>query len=151
MGLVQRESGDYTAAVTTLERALAIDRQLGSRWALAYDLRNLGQTRLKMGDPTAAVAQFSEAASLATAIGDKVNGAKILLARGDAEMALQQMTAAETSYRGALESADQLLLRELPFAVPTVHVDALWHHRLHRAGAHQWLRATILTLAQTAQ
>ncbi len=113
MGLVQRESGDYTAAVTTLERALAIDRQLGSRWALAYDLRNLGQTRLKMGDPTAAVAQFSEAASLATAIGDKVNGAKILLARGDAEMALQQMTAAETSYRGALESADQLLLREV--------------------------------------
>lgn len=46
--------------------------------------------------------------------------------------------------------ADQLVLRELPFAVPTVHVDALWHHRVHRVSAHQWLRETILTLANSA-
>lgn len=46
--------------------------------------------------------------------------------------------------------ADQLVLRELPFAVPPVHVDALWHHRLHRDGGHQWLRETIATLAHAA-
>ena len=46
--------------------------------------------------------------------------------------------------------ADQLVLRELPFAVPTVHVDALWHHRVNRVSAHQWLRETILTLAHSA-
>ena len=46
--------------------------------------------------------------------------------------------------------ADQLLLRELPFSMPTVHVDALWHHRLHRDGAHEWLRSTISTLANSA-
>lgn len=46
--------------------------------------------------------------------------------------------------------ADQLVLRELPFAVPTVHVDALWHHRVHRVSAHQWLRETIATLARSA-
>ena len=45
--------------------------------------------------------------------------------------------------------SDQLVLRELPFAVPTVHVDALWHHRLHRASAHEWLRSNILTLAKS--
>ena len=45
--------------------------------------------------------------------------------------------------------SDQLVLRELPFAVPPVHVDALWHHRAHRASAHEWLRASILTLAQS--
>ncbi len=45
---------------------------------------------------------------------------------------------------------DQLVLRELPFAVPTVHVDALWHHRLHRVSAHEWLRATISTVAACA-
>ncbi|MFZ4478994.1 MAG: LysR family transcriptional regulator [Rhodoferax sp.] len=45
---------------------------------------------------------------------------------------------------------DQLLLRELPFAVPTVHVDALWHHRQHRASAHQWLRSTLTTVANSA-
>ncbi|NBT57052.1 MAG: LysR family transcriptional regulator, partial [Betaproteobacteria bacterium] len=40
--------------------------------------------------------------------------------------------------------ADQLVLRELPFAMPLVHVDALWHHRVHRLTAHQWLRQTLV-------
>lgn len=43
---------------------------------------------------------------------------------------------------------DGLLLRELPFAVPQVHVDALWHHRRHRDSAHRWLRQAVATLAQ---
>ena len=46
--------------------------------------------------------------------------------------------------------ADQLVLRELPFAVPTVQVDALWHHQVHRVSAHEWLRATILDVAHCA-
>ncbi len=39
--------------------------------------------------------------------------------------------------------ANELVLRELPFTVPPVHVDALWHHRLHHSSAHEWLRRTI--------
>src|SRR6185369_15398533 len=113
IGLVQRESGEYQKALETLEKALAIDRKLGSRWAMAYDLRNLGQTRLKMGDAPAALQLFSEAAVMATEIGDKVNLAKIYLARGDAETELKQPAAAEASYRSALEIADALLLREV--------------------------------------
>jgi CHAT domain-containing protein len=112
IGLVQRESGDYTKALETLNKALAIDRKLGSRWAMAYDLRNLGQTRLKMGDAATALQQFGEAANMAGDIGDKVNLAKIHLARGDAELALQ-LPGAEASYRKALEIADALLLREV--------------------------------------
>ncbi|OGU13451.1 MAG: hypothetical protein A2076_17410 [Geobacteraceae bacterium GWC2_53_11] len=112
IGLVQRESGEYAKALATLEKALAIDRKLGSRWAMAYDLRNLGQTRLKMGDAVAALQQFTEAATMAGDIGDKVNLAKIYLARGDAEAELKQ-PAAEASYRKALELADALLLREV--------------------------------------
>jgi DNA-binding transcriptional LysR family regulator len=46
--------------------------------------------------------------------------------------------------------ADQLVLRELPFAVPTVHVDSLWHRRVDALSAHEWLRATILTLSSSA-
>lgn len=46
--------------------------------------------------------------------------------------------------------ADQLVLRELPFPMPPVQVDALWHHRVHRDGAHEWLRATLSTLAGSA-
>ena len=44
--------------------------------------------------------------------------------------------------------ADQLVLRELPFIAPTVHVDALWHHRAQRDSAHAWLRQAIITLSQ---
>jgi DNA-binding transcriptional LysR family regulator len=46
--------------------------------------------------------------------------------------------------------SDQLVLRELPFAVPPVHVDALWHHRMHRVSAHEWLRSTVATVANSA-
>ena len=46
--------------------------------------------------------------------------------------------------------AEQLVLRDLPFSVPTVHVDAIWHHRVHRSSAHEWLRTTFATLALTA-
>ena len=46
--------------------------------------------------------------------------------------------------------ADELVLRELPFAVPAVHVDALWHHRVDRDSAHEWLRKSILRLAVRA-
>jgi DNA-binding transcriptional LysR family regulator len=46
--------------------------------------------------------------------------------------------------------ADQLVLRDLPFPVPPVHVDALWHHHVHRESAHQWLRETIKSVAETA-
>ncbi|MCJ0765520.1 LysR family transcriptional regulator [Variovorax terrae] len=39
--------------------------------------------------------------------------------------------------------ADELVLHELPFDVPVVHVDALWHSRMQQRSAHQWLRQTI--------
>jgi len=113
IGLLQRESGEYAKALVTLEKALTIDRKLGSRWAMAYDLRNIGQTRLKMSDPATALQQFSEAAAMALEIGDKVNLAKIYLARGDAETELKRSVAAEGSYGQALEFADALLLREV--------------------------------------
>jgi CHAT domain-containing protein len=113
IGLVQRESGDYPGALATLDRALSIDRKLGSRWAMAYDLRNQAQTRLKMGDPDAALPLLTEAGTMAGEIGDRVNQAKIYLARGDAEAALKHVPAAQDSYRKALEAADAMLLPEV--------------------------------------
>ncbi len=46
--------------------------------------------------------------------------------------------------------ADQLVLRELPFVMPAVDVDALWHHRANRVSAHVWLRETIAMQASLA-
>ena len=46
--------------------------------------------------------------------------------------------------------ADQLVMRELPFSMPTVHIDALWHLRLRQVSAHEWLRATIAAVVHSA-
>jgi DNA-binding transcriptional LysR family regulator len=46
--------------------------------------------------------------------------------------------------------AHELLQRELPFEVPPVHVDALWHRRQGQRGDHAWLRLALAAAAQTA-
>ena len=46
--------------------------------------------------------------------------------------------------------ADMLVVRELPFAVAPIHVDALWHQRQEDDAAHTWLRTQIAGLAQRA-
>ena len=44
--------------------------------------------------------------------------------------------------------ADQLVWRELPFAMDTVHVDLLWSHRPQQSAALEWLRQALLRSAQ---
>ncbi|MDZ4144832.1 MAG: LysR family transcriptional regulator [Burkholderiales bacterium] len=39
--------------------------------------------------------------------------------------------------------AEDLVWRELPFDVPPVHVDALWHRRGLHSSAHAWLREAV--------
>lgn len=46
--------------------------------------------------------------------------------------------------------ADELVLRELPFEVPPVHVDALWHRRQGQRSDHAWLRLAVATAAARA-
>jgi hypothetical protein len=45
---------------------------------------------------------------------------------------------------------DQLVLRELPFEQPLVHVDALWHRRAQHGHAHEWLRQALQRSAAAA-
>lgn len=46
--------------------------------------------------------------------------------------------------------ANQVVLRELPFHVAPIHVDALWHQRLQMARPHAWLREQVAALAEKA-
>ncbi|NVO07051.1 MAG: LysR family transcriptional regulator [Rhodoferax sp.] len=46
--------------------------------------------------------------------------------------------------------ADQLVQRELPFEVPVIHIDAVWHHRQDGNSAHAWLRDKVMVLADKA-
>jgi DNA-binding transcriptional LysR family regulator len=45
---------------------------------------------------------------------------------------------------------DQLVLRDLPFDQPMVHVDAIWHRRAQHGHAHEWLRTSLLRSAASA-
>ncbi|MES2533019.1 MAG: LysR family transcriptional regulator [Pseudomonadota bacterium] len=44
----------------------------------------------------------------------------------------------------------QLVLRDLPFDQPLVHVDAVWHRRAQHGHAHEWLRAALVRSAAAA-
>ena len=46
------------------------------------------------------------------------------------------------------DSAGDLAIRELPFDMPLVHIDSLWHNRHNTASAHQWLREKVALAAQ---
>jgi DNA-binding transcriptional LysR family regulator len=46
--------------------------------------------------------------------------------------------------------ADQFVLRELPFELPLVLVDALWHRREGQRSDQAWLRRAVATAAQQA-
>ncbi|RZJ25490.1 MAG: LysR family transcriptional regulator, partial [Haliea sp.] len=46
--------------------------------------------------------------------------------------------------------AGELVTRELPFEVPPVHVDALWHRRQGQRSDHAWLRLAVAAAARKA-
>ena len=46
--------------------------------------------------------------------------------------------------------ADEIVLRELPFEVPPVHVDSLWHRRQEQRSDHAWLRLAVAAAAKQA-
>ena len=46
--------------------------------------------------------------------------------------------------------ADELFLCDLPFKVPTLHVDAVWHRRKHAQSDHIWLRDVLIRIAHNA-
>ena len=46
---------------------------------------------------------------------------------------------------------DALVYKELPFTLPAVHLDMLWHERDARSPAHKWLRGQLESMQQVAQ
>ncbi len=60
------------------------------------------------------------------------------------------LTVLPRHFLGVTGIEEQLVLREIPFEVPVVHVDALWHRRMQQPSAHQWLRQTVARAAERA-
>lgn len=111
-GLVERDMGRHDRALATLGEALAIDREIRSRWAIAYDLRNIAQTHTRMGDPKKALPLLDEALGIVAATGNRINQTKILLAQGEANLALGNAGAARAAFAQADTLAAEMALRD---------------------------------------
>ena len=102
IGIVLRSAGRVDESIERFKTALAIDRELKSDWAMAYDLRNLSMSLLMKGDMAEAGTAAAESLALAEKIGDRINAAKaqlqmaeILIAQGEANRALEEFKKAE--------------------------------------------------------
>jgi DNA-binding transcriptional LysR family regulator len=60
------------------------------------------------------------------------------------------LTVMPRHFVGVTGIASQLTPRDLPFAQPSVHVDALWHRRAQQGHAHAWLRQALQRSAAAA-
>jgi len=60
------------------------------------------------------------------------------------------LTVLPLHFIGVTGMAGELVVRELPFEVPRVHVDSLWHHRQGHRPDHAWLRLAVVAAARKA-
>jgi tetratricopeptide (TPR) repeat protein len=102
LGVVQRETGDYPAAATSLAQALALYRGIDDPAGHAYALNQLGFLRVLTGDYPAAAASYRQALALARSAGDRLTEGAALSNLG----LLQQLTG---DYPAAAASQQQAL------------------------------------------
>ena len=57
------------------------------------------------------------------------------------------LTVLPRHFVGVTGFADTLVVQALPFVMPPVHVDALWHGRFEPSSSHQWLRRAVARAA----
>lgn len=60
------------------------------------------------------------------------------------------LTVLPRHFVGVTGFAKDLVVRELPFALAPIHVDALWHRRRDADAGHAWLREQVARLAREA-
>ena len=61
------------------------------------------------------------------------------------------LTALPESFLDATGYLDELAIRDLPLALPPVHVEMLWHLRHDANPAHQWLREQVAAAARRSR
>ena len=60
------------------------------------------------------------------------------------------LTVLPRHFIGVTGFKEQLVLRDLPFDQPLMHVDAVWHRRALYSPAHEWLRQALVRAAELA-
>ena len=112
LGIVKRKMKRYKEALSDFNKAIEIDTKIGSRWALAYDMRNKALTYLKMGEAEQSIPLFKKALEEASAIGNRINKAKALLGIADAYASIDSNREAEKYYQQAQTLSSEMCIRE---------------------------------------
>jgi tetratricopeptide (TPR) repeat protein len=103
LGVVQRLTGQHTAAATSQQRALDLSRALGNRLAEAYALTNLGVVRFLTGEYGSASTSLERALELYRDLDDPRGEANALTYLGIVQNATGEYGSASTSLERALE------------------------------------------------
>ncbi len=112
-GIVYRREQKYDDALASFNRALDIDRRLGSRWGEGYDERNIGMTLHRMGELDEAGPHLESAVKISAAIADKVNHARAVLALGNLRLDQGRSDEAGRLLQSALDESRQLRMPEV--------------------------------------
>jgi len=112
LGIVKRKMKRYKAALSDFNKAIEIDTKIGSKWAMAYDMRNTALTYFKMGMPEKSIPLFKKALELANAIGNRINETKAMLGLADAYAAIYNIPEATKYYHQAQQRSSNMCIRE---------------------------------------
>jgi len=98
-----RREGHFPIAIATLNQAIALVRETGSKLLLAQALALIANVERDLGRPDPALTHYLEAVSLTRELGDPQRLAFTLRHLGDTLRELDSFEAAEAAYREALE------------------------------------------------
>jgi tetratricopeptide (TPR) repeat protein len=104
LGVVAEYDGNYTASRDFHERALALRRELGDRWAIAVSLTNLGMIAVLQEQHEEARRHFDEAMRLNREVGDTWMVAISHNNLGNANRGLGNLAEARSQYAESLRA-----------------------------------------------
>lgn len=147
LGHLAHAGGDWLAARTAYDDALALRRAAGNSRGVLITLNSLASSALALGDYAAAVAAGEEALLLAQASGDQETRIMTLIALGTIARERQHCAVATAYYDEALALARAFAVPFSLAAALTARAD-LATTAGDTARARVWLREAIVTLAR---
>ena len=117
LGRVYLEFGRLKTAVETFRRAQAIDRALDDRYALAYDLRNLGRALALLGVREQAREALAQGLAYAVDVRDANNELRARFALAQLDLSEGRLGPAQVGLAQALPLAVRLQVNELQWQI----------------------------------
>lgn len=117
LGRAYLEFGDLDGAIEAFQRAKQRDEELKDRFALAYDLRNLGTALIYKGAHEEARSTLERGLEYANKVQDANNELRALFALGELARETKDYALARKHYAAALPIAESLDVKEIAWQI----------------------------------